>query len=194
MSRHQVIALWVGIVAVVVMLLFPPIRRSGPSGRFYGYRFIGKNSDGVVDAARLTLGLLAVTAIAGGLLVTNWQGPNSASEYPRMPGRSNSTAGRPHFLLPLCCLLFVGLLAVSGIALSLRAQAFQLYDQVVHLRSAQQEIKDAMPAVRTDFDKLKNRVADFDDGATNWQEIVSDVKIETDEMEDSLSALESSAD
>jgi len=71
MNGRQLRALWVGIVATVVMLVFPPFK-SDYSSRFRGYKFIGKDVGGSskVDTTRLTLGLLAVAAITGGAIVT----------------------------------------------------------------------------------------------------------------------------
>ncbi len=70
MNGRQLRALWAGIIATVVMLIFPPFRGSSRNGIFYGYRFIGERHSLSVDTTRLTLALVAVVAITGGAIVT----------------------------------------------------------------------------------------------------------------------------
>lgn len=74
MNKRQIIVLWIGIIIIVLMGLFPPWMNVDPSGGYYikGYNFILDKPSTFcrIDVPQLLVQWAMVAIIAGGLLVT----------------------------------------------------------------------------------------------------------------------------
>ena len=83
MSKRQFIVMWVTIGVIVLMCLFPPWTRSGPSGRQRTQydSLLDPPRSGRLDGSMLLVQIVPVVLIGGGLMLSlkerSGQGPPS---------------------------------------------------------------------------------------------------------------------
>lgn len=98
----------------------------------------------------------------------------------------------------LCPALSIGLFLVILFLLALLLTSMAGNQQLQQeLQTSQQEadaLTERLGSVRLSFDSLKDSIAQFSDGASNWRDIVPEVENESEALDSELSEAEAAAE